>query len=462
MIPIDGLPVLTAAEMHAAEQAAMVGEVTEATLMDRAGSAIAQAVARLAAGREILVLCGPGNNGGDGYIAAAALKRQGLAVRVAASDAPRSTGACRAAAIWGGAVEALDRAEPAPVFVDAIFGTGLSRSPSDEIQNALARLAEAAWLRIAVDLPTGVAMDNGKALGKVPRFDVTLALGAVKPSHLLQPAASLMGQVRLLDIGVATRSHARTLTRWHLPEPDANSHKYSRGMVAVIAGSMSGASELTALAALRAGAGYVLHLASAGVSGSAAPHAVVRRDYTADALDEDRIGAVVIGPGLGRDADASARLEAALSGGRPLIIDGDALRLVELGTLAKHKAPKILTPTAASSPICSAKSPTTSLAPRAAPPGKVERSSCTRVPIPSSPPPMARQSSARRPAPGCPPQGPATCWPERSVQCWRRGSNRLQRRRRGMASCPGRTTLGQGFHRGRLGRRAFRRQRLIA
>lgn len=344
MIPIDGLPVLTAAEMHAAEQAAMVGEVTEATLMDRAGSAIAQAVARLAAGREILVLCGPGNNGGDGYIAAAALKRQGLAVRVAASDAPRSTGACRAAAIWGGAVEALDRAEPAPVFVDAIFGTGLSRSPSDEIQNALARLAEAAWLRIAVDLPTGVAMDNGKALGKVPRFDVTLALGAVKPSHLLQPAASLMGQVRLLDIGVATRSHARTLTRWHLPEPDANSHKYSRGMVAVIAGSMSGASELAALAALRAGAGYVLHLASAGVSGSAAPHAVVRRDYTADALDEDRIGAVVIGPGLGRDADASARLEAALSGGRPLIIDGDALRLVELGTLAKHKAPKILTP----------------------------------------------------------------------------------------------------------------------
>nr|WP_276208920.1 NAD(P)H-hydrate dehydratase [Sphingomonas yabuuchiae] len=338
------MPVLTAAEMHAAEQAAMVGEVTEATLMDRAGSAIAQAVARLAAGREILVLCGPGNNGGDGYIAAAALKRQGLAVRVAASDAPRSTGACRAAAIWGGAVEALDRAEPAPVFVDAIFGTGLSRSPSDEIQNALARLAEAAWLRIAVDLPTGVAMDNGKALGKVPRFDVTLALGAVKPSHLLQPAASLMGQVRLLDIGVATRSHARTLTRWHLPEPDANSHKYSRGMVAVIAGSMSGASELTALAALRAGAGYVLHLASAGVSGSAAPHAVVRRDYTADALDEDRIGAVVIGPGLGRDADASARLEAALSGGRPLIIDGDALRLVELGTLAKHKAPKILTP----------------------------------------------------------------------------------------------------------------------
>jgi len=344
VIPIDGLPVLTAAEMRAAEQAAMVGEVTEATLMDRAGSAIAQAVARLAAGREILVLCGPGNNGGDGYIAAAGLKRQGLAVRVASSEAPRSAGAGRAAAIWGGAVEPLDGTRPAPVLVDAIFGTGLSRPPSGEVQDTLIRLAEAAWLRIAVDLPTGIATDNGKALGKVPRFDVTLALGAVKPSHLLQPAASAMGQVRLLDIGIATHSQARALTRPNLPEPDANSHKYSRGMVAVMAGSMSGASELAALAALRAGAGYVLHLASGGRPGSAAPHAIVRRDYAADALDEDRIGAVVIGPGLGRDRDASERLEAAFASGRPLVIDGDALRLVELATLATHHGPRILTP----------------------------------------------------------------------------------------------------------------------
>ncbi|WP_294304567.1 NAD(P)H-hydrate dehydratase [uncultured Sphingomonas sp.] len=344
MIPIDGLPVLTAAEIRAAEQAAMVGDATEATLMDRAGSAIAQAAARLAAGREILVLCGPGNNGGDGYIAAAALKRQGLAVRVAASEAPRSAGARRAAEIWGGAVESLNGAEPAPVLVDAIFGTGLSRPLSGEVQDTLIRLAGAAWLRIAVDLPTGIATDNGKALSKVPQFDVTLALGAVKPSHLLQPAASVMGEVRLLDIGVATRSHARTLTRPNLPEPDANSHKYSRGMVAVVAGSMSGASELAALAALRAGAGYVLHLASAEVSGSAAPHAIVRRPYTADALGEDRISAIVIGPGLGRDDDASTRLRAALASGQPLVIDGDALRLIELEMLAKHDGLKILTP----------------------------------------------------------------------------------------------------------------------
>lgn len=344
MIPIDGLPVLTAAEMRAAERAAMVGDVSEVTLMDCAGAAIAQAVARLAAGREILVLCGPGNNGGDGYIAAALLKRRGLPVRVAASEAPRSDGARRAAAFWGGPVEALDRVDPAPVVVDAIFGTGLSRPPADALQETLNRLASAAWLRIAVDFPTGVATDTGQALGEVPRFDVTLALGAVKPSHLLQPAASLVGQVRLLDIGVAVRSQVRVLQRPSLPEPDATSHKYSRGMVAVVAGSMSGASELAALAALRAGAGYVLHLASGGSNGPAAPHAIVRRDYTADALAEDRIGAVVIGPGLGRDDDASARVEAALASGRPLVIDGDALRLVKVDALTAHDGPKILTP----------------------------------------------------------------------------------------------------------------------
>ncbi|WP_217694603.1 NAD(P)H-hydrate dehydratase, partial [Serratia marcescens] len=138
-------------------------------------------------------------------------------------------------------------------------------------------------------------------LGEMPRFDVTLALGAVKPSHVLQPAASLMGQVRLLDIGVSTESQAHILARPGLPEPNATSHKYSRGMVAVVAGSMSGASELAALAAVRAGAGYVLHLASAGPSGPASLHAVVRRGYADDALSEERIGAIVIGPGLGRD-----------------------------------------------------------------------------------------------------------------------------------------------------------------
>ncbi len=208
----------------------------------------------------------------------------------------------------------------------------------------LARIAEAAWLRIAVDLPSGIATDTGRLLSKVPRFDITLALGAVKPSHLLQPAAGRMGEVRLLDIGVPASGAIRVMAAPALPSPDANSHKYNRGMVAVVAGSMSGASELAAMAAARAGAGYVLLLASNVVSGPVQPHAIVRRDFSPDALADDRIGAVAIGPGLGRDDDARRRLGAALGSGRPLVIDGDALRLVETEALAAHIGPKILTP----------------------------------------------------------------------------------------------------------------------
>ncbi|WP_454280911.1 NAD(P)H-hydrate dehydratase [Sphingomonas sp. Marseille-Q8236] len=344
MIPIDGRPILTAAQMRAAEGQAIADGSSEAELMDRAGAGIAREVARLAGGRELLILCGPGNNGGDGYIAATLLREQGLTVRVAASDEPRGNGARRARAGWDGPVEPLADAKPAPILVDAIFGTGLSRAPDAAVASALSRLTAAAWLSIAVDLPSGVSSDDGALFGDVPIFDVTLALGAVKPSHLLQPAAARVGQVRLIEIGVPVSGKVRAMTRPDLPEPDATSHKYSRGMVAVVAGSMSGASELAAVAALRAGAGYVLHLASAAPPGPAQPHAIVRRAFSPDALAEERIGAIVVGPGLGRDDQARDRLEAALASGRPLVIDGDALRLIDVERLHRHDGPKILTP----------------------------------------------------------------------------------------------------------------------
>lgn len=343
MIPIDGQVVLTAKAMRAAEQVLFDGGMRETALMQRAGEAVAQSVARLAAGREVLVLCGPGNNGGDGYVAAASLRRQGLPVRVTASGEPRSESGRWARSLWEGGIETLDTAGPAPVLVDALFGTGLSRALDGSVQAALSRLASAAGLRIAVDLPSGVATDDGQLLGEVPRFDVTLALGAVKPAHLLQPAAQKMGHVRLLDIGVPVDGGTRVLAKPWLQEPNAASHKYSRGLVTIVAGAMSGASKLAATAALRAGAGYVLHLSeSDGQAGH--PHAIVRRDYSADALMDDRIGAIVVGPGLGRDNVARAKLGAALGSGRPLVIDGDALRLVDADALGEHIGPKILTP----------------------------------------------------------------------------------------------------------------------
>ncbi len=339
MIPIEGQPVLTAAEMRAAEEAVIATGVSVDTLMDRAGTSIAHAVRRLAGANAILILCGPGNNGGDGYVAARVLAKLGATVRVAALSEPRTDAAKAARAGWCGPVETLADARPAPVLVDALFGTGLTR-PLDAAAAQLRALADAAGLSIAIDLPSGLATDTGTALRTPPVFDITLALGAVKPAHLLQPAARYCGTIRLLEIGVPVTSEAAVLAPPVLAAPGPDSHKYTRGMVAVVAGGMPGAAELAARAAMRAGAGYVTLLGDT----TGAPHALVRAPLTDAALANDRIGAVVIGPGLGRDDRARARLDAALAAGHPLVIDGDALRLLDPARIAALGLPVILTP----------------------------------------------------------------------------------------------------------------------
>lgn len=341
MIPLDGLPLLTAAAMRQAEAAAMTGDVTVDVLMARAGAAVAEAVRRVGGGAETLVLCGPGNNGGDGYVAAAALERAGLPVRIAASGEPRSDVARRARQGWPGNVEPLGDARPAPVLLDALFGTGLARPLDRSLGDQLARLAEAARLRIAVDLPSGIQTDTGEALGDVPRFDLTLALAAPKPAHLLQPGARFCGSVRVLDIGVPAQGLVTVLDRPRLPEPGPDSHKFSRGMVAIAAGSLAGAASLAAEAAMRAGAGYVALL---GPVQPGEPHAIVRKPLTDEGLADPRIGALLVGPGLGRDEAARATLDRALASDRPLVIDGDALHLVTPDQLRARGGRMILTP----------------------------------------------------------------------------------------------------------------------
>ena len=340
MIGIEGQPILTAAAMRAAETVAMTGGVTVDTLMARAGGAIAEAVRRLAAGGPVLVLCGPGNNGGDGYVAATVLRAAGIAVRVAAIAGPASAACRNAAAGWNGPVEPMGDAEPAAVLVDALFGTGLSRPLDDPIATRLRVLAGAARLSIAIDVPSGVATDDGAVLSVPPVFDVVLALGALKPAHLLQPAARYARSVRLLDIGVPVASDAFVLDRPSLPTPGPDSQKYTRGMVAVVAGTMAGAAELASIAAMRAGAGYTLLLGETAGS----PHALVRKPLSATAIGDARIGALLIGPGLGRDDGARATLDLAFASGRPLVIDGDALHLTDPATIAARAPGAILTP----------------------------------------------------------------------------------------------------------------------
>jgi len=350
MIRPEGQPILTAAAMRAAEDRAIAAGSSVGALMERAGAGVAEAVRRLASGAPVLILCGPGNNGGDGYVAARVLKANGADVRVAALGEPRTEAAAAARAGWSGPVAPFADAGEAPIVVDALFGTGLTRLLDEPVARLLGESVRAARLSIAVDLPSGIATDTGAELSAVPDFSLTLTLGALKPAHLLQPAAARCGTVRIIDLGLDRSSRDWTMTKPDIAAPTAADHKYSRGLVVVIGGEMPGAAALASEAAMHAGAGYVMLFEDHAVS---TPHALVSRAWSADAFAQALDGkrpdktAIVVGPGLGKSDIAAAKLAAALGSAYKLVIDGDALHLLDDAAFARIKArscPVVLTP----------------------------------------------------------------------------------------------------------------------
>jgi hydroxyethylthiazole kinase-like uncharacterized protein yjeF len=213
---------------------------------------------------------------------------------------------------------------------------------SEEAAAGLGRLAAAASICIAIDLPSGADADFGRLLSPVPWCELSVTFGALKPSHLLQPAARHMGRLVVADIGVEVESRLHLMARPSLRLPVPDDHKYTRGYVAVVAGEMPGASALTAFAALRAGAGYVKLFSGSVLSGL--PQAVVQARQVD--LSDTRIGAVAVGPGLGRSGEARSLLEEALLSPHPLVLDADALVLLEgrPARLASLRHQAILTP----------------------------------------------------------------------------------------------------------------------
>ncbi|MBN8814831.1 MAG: NAD(P)H-hydrate epimerase [Sphingomonas sp.] len=340
MIPINGQPILTAAQMRAAEERAIAAGSSVEGLMERAGAGVAEAVRRLAAGSPVLILCGPGNNGGDGYVAARVLKANGVDVRVAATGEPKTEAAILARTRWDGPTEPIDTAAACSLIVDSIFGTGLRDALDDSLAEQVGKLGKQARLTIAVDLPSHVATDTGQVFNedRIPPADLTLALGAVKPAHLLMPAAEYCGAVRLIDIGIDSylvhpdEPLPLVIQRPEFFLPTQLSHKYSRGLVVVIAGRMPGAAHLAAKAAAHAGAGYLVLFGDQGEP-TGLPDAIVRREWDPTALNDLVAGkanvVIVIGPGLGRDEEAREKLAAAIGTGRALVIDGDALHLLD-------------------------------------------------------------------------------------------------------------------------------------
>jgi hydroxyethylthiazole kinase-like uncharacterized protein yjeF len=312
-------PILTAEAIRSAEQRVIAGGISVEELMERAGAALAEAAYRFAGPTPALILCGPGNNGGDGYVAARHLAERGVSIRVAALSEPRSEAARSARGQWTAEVEQLsDDTKGAPLLIDALFGTGLTRGLDESVSVLLSELVHEAAVSIACDLPSGVDTDSGALLNPLHDYDMTVAFGALKPAHLLHPAMHKCGRLVLADIGIDADPSWHEIAPPVLPPLDAGGHKYDRGLVHALAGAMPGAIALAAKASAYAGAGYVRVSTSRPINGL--PSAIVQMDSAP--VNDARIGCLLVGPGLG---DVPQVLTLALTSKAPKVVDADAI-----------------------------------------------------------------------------------------------------------------------------------------
>lgn len=371
MFELPRQAVLRNAAMADADRATIQsGRFSGPELMERAGAAVAEVAQRLRPGARVIhILCGPGNNGGDGYVAARSLAGQGATVRLYTLAPPKpGTDAAWAAASWAGAVQPLETFAPQPsdVVIDALFGAGFSGDLPDLAKVALARADARQTPILAVDLPSGIDGDTGLGTDAVACV-ATVTFYRVKPAHLLQPARGLCGAISVVDIGV--RADAPTaifengpgLWRTALPRHSVQTHKYEKGAVAVWSGPRlgTGASRLAAMAAQRAGAGAVTILGEEDALDVHAAHVtsiMLRSAGPHDAADALRalkgLGAVVLGPGFG-DLDGARHITAAvLQGGCRLVLDADGITAFQADPDALFSAigqrqtaqPPVLTP----------------------------------------------------------------------------------------------------------------------
>lgn len=341
--------ILTVAQMRAAEDGLIAGGSSVDELMQRAGRGAADWVWRMAAKHRVTVLCGPGNNGGDGYVIAEAIRERGGKVAVIAATEPKTEAARLARALYKGEVLGPHAEIHGEVFVDCLFGSGLTRALQGEHVALLTRLASSHRHRVAIDLPSGLDADSGTYLSDHPElverpdFDLTISLGAWKYAHFLMPASAGMGSLRLVGIGVEAVAGAATIVRQPaLHAPAADAHKYRRGLLGVVAGAMPGAAMLACTAAQGAGAGYVRLMAA---SAPAAPcDLVVDARALSESLADRRISALLVGPGLGRDARAEEQLAAVIASGHSAVLDADALVVIRSELLAGQHGLYVATP----------------------------------------------------------------------------------------------------------------------
>jgi hydroxyethylthiazole kinase-like uncharacterized protein yjeF len=359
-MPLGPYPpeLLTTAQMAQADRLTIEGGVPSMTLMEKAAAAIAAAASSFlakTAGRRVLVLCGPGNNGGDGYVAARLLRSQRFRVRVAALVPPDELrgDAREAAQRWDGRVDDAAKCDFSGVdlVIDALFGSGLARDIDGPAAELIERLN--AWRQatkqkvIAVDIPSGVDGTSGAIRGVAVQADSTVTFFRLKIGHLLLPGRLRCGTISCAHIGIrssvldriAPQTFVNEPAAWHnaLKLPQVDGHKYSRGHAVVLSGgaSFTGAARLAATAALRAGAGLVTLATppeALAVNAGALTSVMVRvADGPAglsDVLSDARKNVVALGPGLGVGDASCALVETALAPSalpRAIVLDADAL-----------------------------------------------------------------------------------------------------------------------------------------
>ncbi|MCC5982206.1 MAG: NAD(P)H-hydrate dehydratase [Oceanicaulis sp.] len=338
---------LTTAQIRAADAHAIKAGVAGISLMERAGAAVASAIMSRWAARAAAILCGPGNNGGDGYVVARRLSEAGWPVEVFVLGDPAALkgDAAHMAGLWEGTVRPLDsfKAERFGLVVDALFGSGLSRPLDGMARKAARSLCESDCVVVAVDVPSGVNGDESGSEGPCVKADLTVTFHRLKPAHLFHPARASCGEIVLADIdipdgwreGAGALPEIVQLPRLTLPETghDGAAHKHGKGRLCVLAGppGATGAARLSATAGLKAGAGLVTllcppaSLMEAASASLAVMTKSVREEDFRDTLAANRASALVMGPGAGLNETLKARVLAALSTGMPIVLDADAL-----------------------------------------------------------------------------------------------------------------------------------------
>jgi len=342
------MEILTTSEMDRADRLTIAAGTPGFALMLSAGQAVAEAAMELAEEGPILVVCGPGNNGGDGFVAAAELAAQGRDVSVILM--------CERDALHGDAASAAKGwkypllpftpqaiGKPA-LIIDALFGAGLSRAVTGEPHDMIAAINANGAPVVAVDLPSGINGTSAAVMGIAVRATLTVTFFRKKPAHLLLPGRAFCGRVSVADIGIHAQvleeirpqafENTPAIWRAQFPVPRMEGHKYARGHVLVVSGGISatGAARMAGRAALRAGAGLVT-LASPGEAlavNAAALTAVMVRAVDnaielAELLADKRYGTCVIGPGAGVGERTRDFVHTALSARRHLVLDADAL-----------------------------------------------------------------------------------------------------------------------------------------